>query len=98
MARVVLRILIHAAPEAIWPLISDLTGQERWMEDVRSLTVRGDGPGGNCTIVDVTSEIFRLPVVHDVIEISTWDPPRELGVLHRGQFTGQAYFRLEAVD
>jgi len=98
MARVVLRILIHAPPEAIWPVISDLRGQEHWMEDVHSLSVRGEGPVGYGTLVDVTSEIFRLPVVHDVMEITTWDPPRELGVLHRGQFTGSAYFRLEAVD
>jgi hypothetical protein len=31
------------------------------------------------------------------MEIVTWDPPRELGVAHKGQFTGTASFQLEAL-
>jgi hypothetical protein len=29
------------------------------------------------------------------MEITTWDPPRELAVLHRGRFSGTGAFRLE---
>jgi hypothetical protein len=32
-----------------------------------------------------------------VMEIVRWEEPKEIGVVHRGQFTGTAEFRLEAV-
>ena len=70
MARVVLRILIHAPPEAIWPLISDLTGQERWMEDVRSLSVRGAGRSATGPSSTSPGDLSAARI-HDVMEITT---------------------------
>jgi hypothetical protein len=37
-----------------------------------------------------------VPIIKDVMEISTWDPPRELGVRHKGMFSGIGAFRLQA--
>jgi uncharacterized protein YndB with AHSA1/START domain len=97
MAHIELRMFIRAAPERVWEIISDLPGQARWMEDVSRLEVVSEAKSGAGTTVDLTSEIFGLPLVHDVMDIVTWDPPRELGVVHRGAFTGTASFRLEPV-
>jgi hypothetical protein len=66
------------------------------MADVRSLAIDGDQKSGTGTVLRVTSELFGLPVLKDVMEITTWDPPRELGVLHRGMFSGTGVFRLES--
>jgi len=95
MARLDIRTFIRATPERIWQIISDFSGQERWMVDLRRLTVTSEIKTGVGAVIEVTSELFGLPVVHDVMEIVTWEPARELGVVHKGQFSGTAYFRLE---
>ena len=97
MARLDIRQFIRARPEAVWEIISDLSGQRRWMVDVRRLEVITAGRSGVGTVVDVTSELFGLPVIHDVMEIVSWEAPKEIAVVHRGQFTGTAAFRLDAV-
>jgi len=94
MARLDLRIFIRATPERVWEVISDLGGQEKWMVDVRRLEVTSEVKIGVGTVIEVTSELFGLPVVHDVMEITAWEAPRELGIVHRGQFTGTAAFWL----
>ena len=46
-------------------------------------------------IMHVTSELFRLPIVKDVMAITAWEPPRRMDVEHRGQFKGTGQFLLE---
>lgn len=87
MARLDLRTFIRATPQRVWDVISDLSGQQRWMEDVHALEVVGDRQGGVGTLVRVTSKVFGLPLVRDVMEIVAWEPPRELCVVHRGELS-----------
>jgi hypothetical protein len=95
VAKLDVRQFIRASPDQVWRILSDLSGQERWMVDVRSLEITSETKTGVGTVVKVTSEIFGLPLIKDVMEIVTWDAPREFGVVHRGQFTGTAFFRLK---
>jgi hypothetical protein len=97
MASLDLRLFIRATPERVWQIISDLSGQERWMVDVRRLDVISEQKSGAGAVIDLTSTLFGLPIVHDILEVVGWDPPRELAVVHKGQFTGKAAFRLEPV-
>ena len=96
MASLEVREQIAAPPERVWQIIADLEGGRHWMADVRSLEIIGDRKSGAGTVLKVTSELFGLPVIKDVMEITTWDPPSELGVLHRGRFSGTGAFRLQA--
>jgi hypothetical protein len=91
------RIFIRATPGRVWEIISDLSGQKRWMVDVHRLKITSDTKSGVGTTIDLKSELFGLPVIHDVMEVVTWTAPIEIGIVHRGQFTGEAYFRLEPV-
>ncbi|HLF76224.1 MAG TPA: SRPBCC family protein [Dehalococcoidia bacterium] len=88
MAALELRLFIRATPERVWDVLSDLPGQIRWMEDLRSLEFTSDQQSGSGTVIKVTSELFRLPLVHEVMEITTWQPPNRLGVRHSGGFNG----------
>jgi hypothetical protein len=90
-------MFIRATPQAIWDVISDLNGQQRWMVDVRRMAITSETKTGVGTTIDLTSELFGLPLIHDVMDIVTWEPPAELAVVHRGAFTGTASFRLEEV-
>jgi len=97
MAELELRLFIRATPERIWSILSDLEGQVRWMIDLHRLEITGEKQTGVGTVVKATTKLFGLPIVKDIMEITVWDEPRELAVLHRGQFTGTGQFRLEAV-
>jgi hypothetical protein len=95
MATVEVRAFIQATPERVWQIIADLEGQKHWMVDVSSLEIVGEKRSGAGAVLELTSRLFGLPVVKDIMEVTTWDPPRELGVVHRGQFSGSGAFRLE---
>lgn len=98
MARIEVSTLIRATPERVWEIIADLEGQKAWMVDVRRLEVTSEQKTGSGAIMEVTSELFGLPLVKDVMEITDWVPNREFGVLHRGQFKGTGAFILEPVE
>lgn len=96
MARLDLRILIDATPEQIWPILADFEGQKRWMVDLRQLDITSDVTAGVGTRMEVTSELFGLPVVKDVMVVDFWQPPRIYSVIHIGRmFSGTGFFELK---
>ena len=95
MAKLDVGVFIRATPERVWEVISDLPAQASWMADVRKLEVTSEQRSGAGTLVEVTSELFGLPLVKDTMLITTWQPPLRYDVKHQGQFTGTGAFILE---
>jgi hypothetical protein len=60
--------------------------------------VTSDVKGGPGATMNVTSELFGRPVVKDVMEVTAWEPPYRMDVVHRGQFHGTGQFLLDRVD
>jgi hypothetical protein len=96
MAHLDIRVFIRAAPERVWEVISDIPEHGSWMVDVRRLEVTSEQKSGAGTVVEVTSELFGLPLVHDTMRITSWEPPHRFDVEHGGQFTGTGSFSIEA--
>jgi hypothetical protein len=90
-----IRRRIAARREAVWRVIADLERQGEWMVDVRRLRVTTPQKQGVGTVLHVTSELFGLPVVRDVMAITRWEPPRRMDVEHRGMFHGTGSFVLD---
>jgi hypothetical protein len=97
MAHLEIKRFIEAPPQAAWDVITDLDRQRDWMVDLRRLEVTTEQRRGAGTVMDVTSELFGQPVVKDVMEITAWDPPHRMDVLHRGQFHGTGSFILQGI-
>jgi hypothetical protein len=97
MATLDLRLFIRATPERVWQVISDLEGQKQWMVDLRSLEITSEQKSGAGAEMDVTSDLFGLPLVKDRMVITAWDPPHRFDVAHVGSFSGIGSFILEAV-
>lgn len=98
MAHLEIRKFIAAPPEAVWDVLADLEHQKAWMVDVRRLDVVTEQKRGEGAVMHVTSELFGLPIVKDVMAITAWEPPSRMDVEHRGQFQGTGSFLLERVD
>jgi uncharacterized protein YndB with AHSA1/START domain len=97
MAHLDVRVFIRATPERVWEVISDIPAQESWMVDVHRLEVTSEQKSGAGTVIEVTSELFGRPLVHDTMRITGWAPPHRFDVEHSGQFTGTGAFIVEAV-
>jgi carbon monoxide dehydrogenase subunit G len=97
MAELTVRALLPAPPDVVWRVIERLDRQGEWMADVRSLEITSPRRKGVGALLDVRSELFGLPVVHDVMEVTAWEPPHLMEVRHRGAFHGIGEFRLEPV-
>jgi len=98
MARLDLRIFIRATPERVWEVLSDLPSQQRWMVDLHRLEITSEQQTGIGAQLDVTSDLFGLPVVKDHMLITAWQPPHRFDVAHRGSFSGTGSFILDAVS
>jgi carbon monoxide dehydrogenase subunit G len=85
---------IAAPPQRVWAVLADLEGHATWMADVRKLEVTSPRKSGVGATMRVTSVLFGLPFVRDVMVVTAWDPPHRMAVEHRGQFTGTGEFRL----
>ena len=98
MAHLEIRRFISATPERVWAVLADLEHQAEWMVDVRRLEIVTPEKQGVGAVMHVTSELFGLPVVKDVMAITAWEPPHRMDVEHRGQFHGTGSFLLDRVD
>jgi uncharacterized protein YndB with AHSA1/START domain len=96
MAHLDVRVFIRATPERVWEVIADIPGQADWMVDVRRLEVTSKQHSGAGTVVKVTSELFGLPLVHDTMRITAWQPPHRFDVEHSSGVTGTGAFIIEA--
>jgi uncharacterized protein YndB with AHSA1/START domain len=97
MAKLDLRLFIRATPERVWEVLSDLQGQKRWMADLRRIDITSEQQTGVGAEMDVTSELFGLPLVKDRMVITAWEPPYRFDVKHVGSFSGTGSFLLEPV-
>jgi hypothetical protein len=98
VAKLELRLFIRATPDKVWDVLSDIPGQKRRMEDLHSLEFASDPQTGIGTVINVTSNLFGLPLVKEVMEITVWQPPNRFEVVHAGQlFSGSGEFIIEAV-
>jgi hypothetical protein len=89
------RRFIRARPQAVWDVLADFESQTRWMVDLYCLEVTSDRKSGEGTVLELTSALFGLPFIHDVIEVSCWQPPQRLEVVHSGAFTGWGSFTVD---
>jgi hypothetical protein len=93
--RLRVRTDIDATPEEVWADISDVGSHVEWMHDAASISFVSEHTEGVGTVFDCETRIgpFRLT---DRMEITSWEPAREMGVRHAGLVTGSGVFTLSA--
>ncbi len=64
------------------------------MADVDSIRFLSEARAGVGTRLAVGTR-FGLPRTEDIMEVVEWEPPRCIGVEHRGLFSGRGRFLLE---
>lgn len=85
---------MRASPDEVWNDLAAISSHVDWMADaseIRFLTDRTEGVG---TRFECDTNVGPFHLV-DVMEIYRWEPPRRMGVRHRGLVRGTGEFRLE---
>jgi uncharacterized protein YndB with AHSA1/START domain len=93
--RVEAAIALPAPPEKVWRRLLAWELQPLWMSDaasVRVITSHREGPGVR---VEVRTRVLGIPALTEVLEVTTWDPPRRLELAHRGFVRGAGEWTLE---
>jgi hypothetical protein len=85
-----------AAPEQVWRAIEDIESQTRWMEDAVAIRFTSPQRSGVGATFECDTRVGPLRMV-DRMEVTEWERPRVLGILHKGIVTGRGRFLLEPV-
>ncbi|MCB2222633.1 MAG: SRPBCC family protein [Actinobacteria bacterium] len=94
MSGVTVSVHLTAPPAEVWDDVARLDRHVEWMADARTIEFTGDRSEGEGTTMAVETRIgpFRTT---DLMEVTSWEPPRRIAVEHRGLFTGRGAFTLE---
>ena len=94
MPGITVSIDIPAPPEEVWAEVERIEDHPTWMADAVDLEFLSESERGTGTRIAVETRIgpFRTS---DVMQFTEWEPPRAMGVVHHGLFTGTGRFTLE---
>ena len=86
---------LDADPEAVWAYVEQVERHAEWMHDAAEIHFVSDAIRATGVQMDVDTRLGPLRTT-DRMTITTWAPPREMGVRHSGAVTGEGRFRLTA--
>ena len=85
--------VLPASLEEAWTKLSDLADHVTWMADAHRIDFLTSRREGACVVMNVLTRVGPLRT-RDRIEVTTWDPPHRIGVIHRGIVRGTGEFVL----
>ena len=86
-------MVLDASPDRVWADVEDICSHVEWMEDAVEIDFTTDQRSGVGTEFDCATKVGPIRLV-DHMEITSWDPGREMGVRHVGLITGSGQFTL----
>jgi hypothetical protein len=94
VAAIYVSVVIDRPVPEVWAAIEPVERHVDWMADAEAIRFHGEQTRGVGTrfICDTKIGPFRL---QDEMEIVEWDPPKVMGVRHRGVVTGTGKFTLQ---
>lgn len=97
MARITVGIDLPASPEAVWNIVEPVERHVDWMADAVAIRFVGEQTRGVGTAFLCDTKVGPITLT-DKMEITTWEPRREMGVRHVGVVTGTGTFTLTPID
>ena len=94
---VVVSTIIERSPGEVWEDVRHVSSHVDWMQDaaeIRFLTDDREGPG---TRFECDTKIGPFSLT-DVMEITSWEDERRMGVRHVGLVEGSGEFTLTGLD
>ncbi|QGG94620.1 SRPBCC family protein [Actinomarinicola tropica] len=86
-------IRIPAPPARVWQELADISTHVEWMADAVAIRFTTDQQEGVGTTFECDTKVGPLRLV-DVMEVTSWEDERRMGVRHVGLVTGTGEFTL----
>jgi carbon monoxide dehydrogenase subunit G len=93
--RVEREIDLPVTPEEAWTVLTDWERQADWMLDADRVEVVSERRDGTGVRLAVRTLLFGIPAFTEPMEVTAWEPPRELGIRHGGPVRGAGRWCLE---
>jgi hypothetical protein len=97
MARITVGIDLAASPEKVWDVVEPIERHVDWMADAVAIRFVGDQTRGVGTEFLCDTKVGPITLT-DKMQITSWEPRREMGVKHVGVVTGTGTFTLSPID
>jgi len=88
---------IDAPLDVVWSSVEHIESHTEWMKDAVSITFESDQHAGVGAAFSCLTQVGPLRTT-DHFVVTRWTPPTLMGIDHRGAVTGDADFRLRALD
>ena len=88
---------IDAPLDQVWAAVERIETHSTWMKDAVRITFESEQRSGVGAAFECLTRVGPLHTT-DHFVVTRWEPPRLMGIDHRGAVTGDADFRLRAVD
>jgi len=82
-------------PQEAWRRVLAWEEQVAWMKDAHSIRVCTSHREGVGVVVAVRTRVLGVPLLTDHLEVTMWDPPRQLVMAHRGLVRGVGEWLVE---
>ena len=93
MTGITVSVDIDAPVATVWRDIADLASHAEWMAEAEAIEFLGEHREGVGTVMRVMTKVGPLRTA-DIIEVTEWDPPSTIAVVHRGAIGGTGKFTL----
>ena len=93
---VVVATVIERTPAEVWADVRDISSHVTWMQDAAEIRFVSDQHEGLGTKFECDTKIGPFSLT-DVMEITSWEDERRMGVRHVGLVEGTGEFTLSAV-
>ena len=93
---VVVATVIERTPAEVWADVRDISSHVTWMQDAAEIRFVSDQHEGLGATFECDTKIGPLSLT-DVMEITSWEDERRMGVRHVGLVEGTGEFTLSAV-
>ncbi len=90
---VVVSTIIEASPSQVWDDVKDISSHVTWMQDAVEIRFLTDHTSGPDTRFECDTKVGPFSMT-DVMEITSWDEARRMGVRHVGLVEGTGEFTL----
>ncbi|HEY5859626.1 MAG TPA: SRPBCC family protein [Actinomycetota bacterium] len=91
-------IVLPTTAEEAWGVLMDWERQADWMLDADRVTVVSDDREGVGVRLQVRTRLFGVPAFTEPMEVTGWEPPRELVIRHGSLVAGTGTWTLAPVD
>jgi hypothetical protein len=90
--------MLRTPADRAWDVLADWRRYPSWMPDVAWVRRLDEGADGVGMRFAVRTKVFGIPLVTDEMAVTAWEPPKLMGIEHRGLVRGTGEWRLEPSD